>query len=365
MKNIIRFSAILAMVSAAQAAPFLAVGDGAEIFLTGTLGVRVDDNIYLAKDATNDVIFDINPGLSFTFGKDATVKGSLTYVEAFANYTDNSRLNTNLASLVFATSYDDGKLKLGFGSAYRQLNQNTADVQGLTKRDNYTINGKFEVAATEKSSFAVGALFDRTQYKRAGFANTEIIEVPVDYFYKITPKVDLSFGYRYRATDLSLGSNSTDSYYNIGARGEFTPKLTGRFTVGLNQRKFDPKGDETLPGVSAAFDYALTPKTSLNFGMSNDFGSSGQGLQQKNLTFNAGITSQIADDWSLSTTLSYRKINYYTRTDDFLEGQIGANYIINATVTITGAYAYRNNSSPVKSTEFTNNVFSLAANFRY
>ena len=48
-----------------------------------------------------------------------------------------------------------------------------------------------------------------------------------------------------------------------------------------------------------------------------------------------------------------------------MEGQLGASYSRNTDVNFTGAYVYRNNSSVLSGSEFTNNVFSVSANLRY
>ncbi len=104
----------VALPFVANAAPFMAIGDGAELFLTGTIGVRSDDNIFLASKAESDLIFDVAPGVSLEFGKNAQLKGALTLTDTFSNYSDNSSLNTQLFSGAFRSNYDDGKLKLGF-----------------------------------------------------------------------------------------------------------------------------------------------------------------------------------------------------------------------------------------------------------
>ena len=90
-----------------------------------------------------------------------------------------------------------------------------------------------------------------------------------------------------------------------------------------------------------------------------------QGAQQKNFSLGGVITSSISDQWSVNAGLSYRGIDYLTRTDDYIEGTIGAAYIVNAYVRVVGSYVYRNNSSPLAGSEFTNNVFSISANLRY
>ena len=120
--------AALTLSIAAPAAPFLAIGDGAELFVTGALGFRSDDNIFLSSKATSDTIWDINPGLSIEFGKNGEVRGALALVDAFANYSDHSFLNTNLFSADFTATYDDKKTKMDFSVAYHELNQNTVEI---------------------------------------------------------------------------------------------------------------------------------------------------------------------------------------------------------------------------------------------
>ena len=366
MKNIIRLTLISAsLVAGSYAAPFMAIGDGAEFFLTGALGVRADDNIFLSKNADSDLIFDITPGVDLTFGKDSQLKGSLTLSDTWSNYSDNSKLNTNLFAGDFVSRYDDGKLKLGFNVGYHELNQNSVDIRGLTRRDIFSGGGNTEVEISQITSVGAGVAFNHENYKRRNYTDSDSLTVPIDFYYKWTPKVDLSVGYRYRDYRVDIGSDSTDHFFNVGARGEFSPKFTGKFAVGVNQRKLDRGGDETQLGLDSSFAYEISPKTSLQFGATNDFGTSPQGAQQKNLTINGMVTSKIADEWTANVGLSWRSIDYGSRTDDYFEGQLGTTYIINSNIRITGAYVYRNYSSDIGTAEFKNNVFSIAANFRY
>ena len=374
MKKTIRLALLsVSLGASAYAAPFMAIGDGAELFLTGSLGLRADDNIYLSRNEESDLIFDITPGIDLTFGKDAQMKGSLTLGMTFSAYSDNSDLNTELFNGDFVSRYDDGKLKLGFNVGFHELNQNSADVRptfvgltpGLVRRDIFTVGGNGEVEISQITAVGAGVSFTHENYKRAGFSDSDRLEVPLDLYYKWTPKVDLSAGYRFRDHQVDIGQDSTDHFFNVGARGEFSPKLTGTFKVGLNTRELDRGGDETQLGLDASFAYELSPKTNLQVGAANDFGTSPQGQQQENLTLNGMITTKISEEWNVNFGLSWRSIDYGSRTDDYFEGQIGTAYIVNANVRIVGAYAYRDYSSDIRQAEFKNNVFSVAANFRY
>jgi hypothetical protein len=360
----------LALISAAlgvvaNAAPFLAIGDGAELFATGSLGVRADDNIFLSNNATSDTIFDIAPGLELTFGKDSQLKGTVTLVDAFSSYSDNSGLNTNLFSGDFGAGYSDGKLKLDLSTGYHELNQNSVDIHGLTRRDVFNFLVKSEVEVSPITSAAAGFSFAHTNYKRKGYSDSDDYTVPVNFYYKWTPKTDLSVGYQYRSYQTVLGQDSTDNYFNVGARGEFSPKLTGEFNIGVTRRSLSKGSDETMLGLNASMTYEYSEKTSFQFGASNAPDTSPQGQQQKNFSLSGSVLSNISDQWKVRAGLSWRSINYLTRTDDYIEGTLGATYIVNTYVSIVGAYAYRNNSSVLSSGEFTNNVFSISANLRY
>lgn len=358
-----------AAASACQAAPFMAVGDSAELFATGVLGVRADDNILLAPSSQreSDIIFDIAPGLELDYGKNAQLQGSLTIADAFARYTDHSRFNTQLFSGDFVSKYDDGKMKLGFDAGYHELNQNTVDVRGLIRRDVGNIDTNAEVTVSELTSVGVALNYLHENYHPTNFVDDDTLAVPLKFYYKWTPKVDLSLGYTYSNYDAKngLAPNSRDHFFNVGARGEFTPKLTGSFAVGYTERNTSGFGNRSLLGLDSSFAFELTPKSTLQLGATNQFGTSPQGLQQKNFTVNLLDTTKLTEEFSVNAGVSYRRIGYDTRSDDYWEATIGGAYVVNANVRLVAAYVYRTYNTDLTGSDFTNNVFSVAANLRY
>lgn len=372
MSRLMAVSALL--TTASYAAPFLAIGDNAELFLTGTLGVRADSNIFLTPDAKRDTIIDLNPGLQLIFGRSSAVQGTWTLTESFANYADHDDLNSNLFSTAFNAAYDDGKAKSSFNASFNEINQNSVDARAgdfLIRRDVLALGGLGEVRVTDKSSLAAGLQYQNTDYKRLGFSDTKVATLPLNYYYELTPKVDLSLTYRFRQSWLQHGYDSKDHFVGVGGRGEFTPKLTGQFSVGLTQRNFSrhkglpDMGNKSLLGIDSSLSYAISPKSTLQLGVSNDFDTNSQGQQQKNFALRASAIANISAEWSITAGVGYRAINYYTRTDDYVEGQIGATYIVSEYLRIMAAVALRNNESDFASSDFDNNVFSLAASFRF
>jgi hypothetical protein len=347
------------------AAPFLAVGDGAELFVTGSLGVRSDDNIFLGSTEVDDVIIDFDPGLDLTFGNNALLQGSLTLVERFSSYADNSSLNTNLFSGNLNAQYDDGKLKLQFNLGHNELNQNSPDIRGLTRRDVSTLGGGAEIAISQKTRLSGGFDYRHEDYKRTGYTDSDSTTVPLTLYYEFTPKIDLSLGYRYREYQVSIGSDSKDHFVSVGARGEFTPKLSGKFAIGVNNRDLATGRDISNLGLDSSFTYSITPKTSIDVYASNDFGTTPQGQQQRNFRLGGNLTINPSEEWNFNVGLSYRGINYGTRTDDYVEGQIGGTYVVNAMFRVIGGFSHRKNSSDLSFNEFSNNVFTVGVNLRY
>lgn len=363
----------------AHAAPFMAVGDNAELFLTASAQVQFDDNIYLdpgtlpaplaSAPEQDDVIMSFTPGVDLVFGKGSVTKGNAYYREEFRRYNDHDNQDTSLSNLGVKTNYDNGVTKADFNASYAQVAQNDNDANTLgsiVRRKLFNLGAKIEFGISEKTSLAVGTTFDKTNYGPASYSDSDIWMLPVDLYYKATPKLDWSLGYRYRSSELSgSGIDSKDHFFNVGARGEFTPKLTGQLRIGLTQRKLEVGGDDTQLGFDSNVTYAFSEKTSYRFNMSNDFGSSGIGESTENFTIGLNATSKLTEQWSLTGGLNLRKVDYPSRSDDFLEGLVSVSYNLNAVVNFGASYTYRDNSSDSAIAEFTNSVLTFGANIRY
>jgi len=354
----------------AQAAPFMAVGDNAELFVTAAANVQFDDNIYLdTKNESDDTIMSFTPGVDLVFGKGSVTKGNAYFREEIRRYSDNGNQDSELSSFGFNSRYDNGVTKADFNASYAQVAQNDNDLRAtgsLVRRKLTNLGAKVEFGISEKTSLAAGLTFAKTDYGPASYTDSDIWSLPLDVYYKANPKMDWSLGYRYRSTDLGgAGRDSTDHFVNVGARGEFSPKLTGQVRVGLGQRSFDVGSDETQLGFDGNLSYAFSEKTSYVFNLSNDFGSSGTGESTE--TFRIGFTAsnKMSEQWSFTGGLSLNKTDYPTRSDDYLEGLLAVTYNLNAIVNFGASYTYRNNSSDSAAAEFTNSVFTIGANIRY
>jgi len=372
MKYTARVASIATLLSlSVNAAPFMAVGDGAELFVTAGLSVQLDDNIYL--DSTNerdDTIISFTPGVDLVFGKGTATAGSVYYREEFRRYNDNDNQDTELSNVGFRTSTDTGSSKFDFNGSYAQIVQNDNDVRAtgaLVRREVTNLGGSAEFGFTAKTSIGIGASLVSTDYAPAAYTDADVLNVPVDVYYAATEKLDWSLGYRYRDTNQSgVSPDFNDHFVNIGARGEFSPKLSGQVRVGYNSREFSSVGsDQSGLGVDANLSLAATAKTTVRLFLSNDFSNSSQGESTEVLRWGGSVDSKISEQLYVTASLSLSSSEYPTRDDDYLDSLVALTYSYNQFVNFSASVAIRDNDSTSANARFDNTVFSFGANIRY
>ena len=371
MKNINWLLPTLALCSAASyAAPFMAVGDNAELFLTGSAAVRFDDNIFLdSNNEQNDTILSFTPGFDLVFGKGSATTGDIYYREEFRRYSTHDNQNTSLSNLGFSSRYDNGKTKMGAAASYAQVAQsdnNTRASGTIVRREVSNLNLNTEFAFSEKTSFGAALVYDKTDYSPTSFTDSSSWAIPVDMYYELSPKLAMSAGYRYRDTTLSgTARDSTENFFNIGARGEFTPKLTGQVRVGYNQRSLDGASDQTGLGLDSALTYAYSEKTSFQLTVSNDFSNSATGDNTKVRNYAVSTRSQMSEQWNFGASLGVRSVTYSNRSEDFFTGSVNVTYTYSTYLNFGASYAYSNNDSTLATASFKDTIFSFGANVRY
>jgi hypothetical protein len=377
MKNIARNLILLGCVgSSSFAAPFLAIGDNAELFATADAIAAYNDNIFLSASGNEeeDVVFTFRPGFDLQFGKDSLLKGNLVGTGTFTSYSDNSDLNNQLLGLGGSGSYSNGNLSLAANASFNELDQPTVDaVSGTTliERDVTAAGINGELAFSEKISAGAGVSYTDTNYEDVAYTDQQNYTVPVNVYYELTPKVDLSAGVRYTRVELDGAGvdHYDDFYYNVGARGAFTPKLSGDFSVGYTTRDASSGADpDGAIGATASLAYAYSDKTLLSLLLGRNFNNSSTGASYENSEITLRAVSAITVDWRLNASITYRELDYQAtnQTEDYIEGSVGATYIINNHLSAGLTYTYRDKSSDGGAlSEFKNNVVSLSLSARY
>jgi hypothetical protein len=367
--------------------------------------VQRNDNVYLSNtNPTKDTVLSVTPGIDVGYGQHTISHGALVVQEAFTHYQANSAPNAHLASAIGNLGYAGEQLKTNLNGAYQQTYQNNADYTStgqklLLRTDTLNLSGGVEAPFATKMAGSVGANLSRTEYKNASLVGNRNLVFPLSLYYSMEPKLDLSAGFSYGTTvPTGAGPKAKDLYYNIGARGSFTPKLSGTFSVGTRKRSVDamlqgtrevaPAFDDNLLGFDGSFDYQATDKTSAALSLSRNFGSSALGQSTKGSQYALQITSNPTPQLSLSAKAAYRITDNgpavfvaspasaatAARQDKGWENSLGATYTFTKWLTLVANYTFRNNRStyaqPINPStqtvpDYNNNVFSLTLGLQY
>jgi polysaccharide biosynthesis protein VpsM len=369
-----RYLALISSLAAVPvfAAPFLAIGDNAELFLTGRAEARFEDNVTLADtNKVSDEIFEVTPGFEVLFGKSSLLRGTFAASNRIVTYSDNNQLNNNLPSASLSASYEGAKVNYSGSLSYARDNQNTRDTSNVgvdSLRETYNGSLNAEISLTEKSKVGTGISYSATAYDSLAYSDQESYSLPVNYFFAIRPKIDLSAGFRYASTDTDFGGGSSeDFYYNVGARGSFTPKLSGRFDTGYTVRKPEAGSSEGTYTLNAGLSYAYSEKSSFTLDIARGFDTAADASSLESSSINLGASTQFSSAWSANATIGYQILDYVgvNRKDNYLTFSLGATYTYNEYLTFGAGYSLADNNSDNAGLDFVANTFRLSANFRY
>ncbi|WP_438483366.1 outer membrane beta-barrel protein [Oleiharenicola lentus] len=346
------------------------------------VGARYDDNVYLNHgDEADDVIATVAPGIDFAWGERANAHGALAYRHAFQHYLDDTSENVNLGRGSAAFGFIGNRLSFQSSAAFQQSNQNNGDVAVLGenaafRRDQLNLGAASAFSISEKTSVNAGVEYDQVRYRSDTFSGSEAVSLPVRLFWKTSAKLEVGGGATYRVEEPQrVGAKAKDWFYNLGAKGDFTERLTGRFFVGYRTREVEGFERDDGLGLEGGFDYRASAKSRLALSLSRDFalGARGESVTRSRyalrwistptpfLRFEVGSTYQ-ASDYGASIFTGNPNL---ARTDDFWSGDVSMAYSFNQWISTSLDYLFRNNQSSIATAEFSNNILSWNWQLRY
>ncbi|MCZ6675227.1 MAG: outer membrane beta-barrel protein [Verrucomicrobia bacterium] len=385
---ILIFAGILGSLLICTAAPVSFFGENTSLIWRVGGAIQYNDNIFLdATDTESDTIWVFSPGLELNFGQQpSNANLNITYVHDFVTYSDNSRLNRDNPDAKLKGFYRTAKSRINYGFSYKENSQNDVGsnlVGDIARRNIFTMNVDGEWDFSAKSSVSAGYQLHDVTYENPRFHDRDAVSVPVNYYWAVSPKLDMSVGYRFRNTSFARGSeyisqnrgdpfnfrpDYDDQFFNVGVRGEIGAKTTAEIRVGTQKRDFNTPGvsDSDLFSANARVVWVATAKSSLTFLYSRDFNADAFGTSIKSDDFQVAGSTKLSEQVSGFASLRFANDNYNGgRSDDGLFGQVGVTLIPNSYSTITLAYVIYNNDSNFAPADFDNNVINISGTLRY
>jgi hypothetical protein len=351
-----------------RADPLLTFGPDVPLYISASESVRRDSNVDLAPtNAEADTIFLFVPGIEVHWtGSEASL--SISASEQFSRYAKVHELDDHLADLAAAYSFAGQALSLSASGGFVQQDQNnltsaSADQTARHSTGNALANA--ELAFGPNTKLGIGSGFNRTTYAQIGYVGTDVWSFPVDLYYGITPKTDVSVGYRADITRTDSGVGNADSnFFNIGARGAFTPKLSGQVRVGVTELRPEGAPDSNDLGLNAALEYQATSNTKMDFTAGSGYTTSPVGTNERVFSLGLSAVTQLSQSFSASFGGSYDSTEYLyalARKDGFWVGNIGLNYTWTRSTGFQLSYLFRKNDSTLDAAVFSDNVLTLSA----
>lgn len=378
-KTILGVAAAVCVPAIASAEAGFPIGEAAMLHLVLDGQIRYDDNVELTSGGDDDMVYIVAPGVELNYNGGLS-KGFIGLTEQIIRYGSHKTYAGELFSALGEYSYEGAASTTKARVSYRELSQASTAIQNrdqAVRHDEFASSLGSDWALTGKTRFGAGLFYNHTNYPGAAYADLENYGIPVDLYYAATPKVDLSVGYRYRISRVkevasaTVPQDSKDEFFNVGARGEFTPKLKGQVRIGYGLRTFDHVAagqDDTVDQFS--FDglvtYVFSPKTSFDLELSRDFSNSVTGVSQKVFRVRGGGKFEFTPEWSAVAGVSYEISRYANgRDDDFVTGDVGVLYTMSENVSFNASYLHRVNYSTFRVYDFSNNVLSVGVTLRY
>jgi hypothetical protein len=366
--------AVLAWPLALHAgSPLLPVGDDGALFFTAGASERYDSNVFLSSaNAESDTITTLSPGLSLELGKNATTSTRVSLREDLLYYAKHSDQNDSLSALDFSGRMPGARTTVEFAGTFEQLRQNTRDFRSLgalVRRDRSHGKLQAEYEFSPKTSIGGGLTFDSEHFKEPGFRDDREYAMPVNLYYELSPKTDVSAGYRLRQVRQPGFANTryNEQFFNMGLRGEFTPKTSGSLQLGLADNHASGGQSQSTLGIDGSLTWAATPKIACTVLLSRDFrASNATGESVKTTASSLAARYAISEFWSATGSVRYENTSYFAgRNDDFVTLEMFFNYSPSTLVVVSGGCVLESNRSNAAPAAFDRNVLTFSASLRY
>jgi len=229
----------------------------------------------------------------------------------------------------------------------------------------YPINDRFYVTSNT-------AYLTRRYANNSALANLTDYSEGLDLFYVYTSKLDLMGGYRIRISSTSLGGDTTDHWFNVGATGGLFAKLNGTVRFGYQLRHLTGTAGENFAHVNAlaSLNWPLTRKLALAGQVSRDFNTIATGSSvdstsaalRASYAYNRKLAFDTSVTWGRNDFLGRQQP---ARVDTFFSWDAGAAYKFNEHLSLGATYTYFRNWSSLSFSDFDRQGFTLDISSRY
>lgn len=347
-------------------------GSRNQLFVFGSVTLAYDSNVFAETTGRGDytVTGSVGAELKRRAGIIAVnATGTLSYV-AYGSYSDQNAFNPNFqVEFSKTTGRTTGSLTV---SAFRESRSDSA-VNLRTNSWNFPVALNLKYPVNDKYYLTSQTTFLRRQYvETTVLANYTDYSQAVDVFYVYTSKLDLLGGYRIRVSKTSVGEDSYDHWFNVGATGGLFSKLNGTLRVGYQLRDISGATNQNFThfNILAGVGWPITRKLNLSTQISRDFNTIATGASVDSIAASLRATYALTRKLEVNGGVAFGRNLFLgtlppARKDTFFSYDVGARYKMNEHLQVGATYTYFRNWSTVDFSDFDRHGFSIDVSSRY
>lgn len=381
-KIIVLFFAVLFIFSTINA--FCAQGINAgPLKIKPSIEARVgsDNNVFLVpeNEEQDDTYFSILPRVAFEMPYQNHFF-SLDYGIEFRRYSEYDSENADLHNLEFQGLLNiTSQLDIRILERYKQLSGDTTETIGRTE---YSVNNAAITAVYQLNS----KLSFEGQYGQAKYdyddpsliGRTEN-QVSLSAIYDIYDK--WGFLGEFAHGEVDIDETGDDASYNrilVGARGSFTPKLSGLVKIGQEMRSYEGDREDTDLGFLAGeITHQVADDMKLTIGATQQLVESivYSGNAYTETQFRAGLTKTFMERFSIMLSGYFQSNEYENpviiddtsrkREDDIWQAEIGVEYRLNRYTILLAGFEHKVFDSNFDENDFEVDRFNIGARLEY
>ncbi|HKB56097.1 MAG TPA: outer membrane beta-barrel protein [Lacunisphaera sp.] len=355
-------------------APALLNIDGSrnQLFVFGSVAFAYNSNVF--SDYTNRADYTITADAGVDLKRragiiavNATVK--VDYVR-YGKYSDENAVNPGFyIEFNKTTGRTTGAITI---NAFRESRADSA-VNLRTSSWNFPLGLSLKYPVNDKFYVTSSTSYLQRRYPAStALANYTDYTEGLDLFYVYTSKLDLVGGYRIRVSRTSIGNNTTDHWFNVGATGGLLAKLSGSIRLGYQIRETSGSGGENFAQVNASgsLSWPVTRKLGLSGSINRDFNTIATGASVDSTGVALRATYAFTRKIEFGSGVGYGRNKFLARdqpprTDDFFSFDVSAHYKMNEQLSLGASYTYFRNSSNISFSQFDRQGFSFDIASRY
>jgi hypothetical protein len=275
-----------------------------------------------------------------------------------------------------------GRLDIGANTQVSADAQYARQVESRTDPDATTVGGPVEYNVKD-ANVAVTQTFNRIRasvgigrteydYHSQAFRNSSDNDINMRVDAAISPRIALvaETTLDKRDYDNDPGLSSNGRTYLVGASFNLTDLLHGELTAGEFDRDYDSGPHVKGAAVSGNLEWYITRLTTLNFNASRSAQDLGQtAVPYIETTYGAHVDHELLRNVILSAGIQAGQHDYrlgVDRTDDFVYGELGAEYILNRRVALNARFVHDevNSSGVDRYRDYDVNTLSVGLSLR-